>query len=92
MILIVGMWSPFWRSISVSLLFAVLPSYFPFGGADETYLATLFSTMSQFDLKFLQGKSPMNFLISTVTLVLDSVLNTHVTKESKQIHLIKFIV
>ena len=80
-------------SISVSLLFAVLPSYFPFGGADETHLATLFSTMSQFDLKFLQGKSPMNFFdFYYVTLVLDSVLNTHVTKESKQIHLIKFIV
>ena len=49
--------------------------------------------MSQFDLKFLQGKSPMNFFdFYYVTLVLDSVLNTHVTKESKQIHLIKFIV
>ena len=60
MILIAGMWSPFWRSISISLLFAVFPFYFSFGGADETYLATLFSIMSQLDLKFSWGKSPIN--------------------------------
>ena len=61
MILIVGMWSPFWRSISVSLLFAVFPFYFSFGAVDETYLATLFLTMSQLDLKFSQEKNPINF-------------------------------
>ena len=73
MILIAGVRGSFWTSISVSLLFAVLPSYFSFGGADETYLATLFSTMSQFDLKFLPGKSPTNFFdFCFVTLVLDS--------------------
>ena len=67
MILIVGMWSPFWRSISVSLLFAVFPFYFSFGAVDETFLATLFLTMSQLDLKFSRGKNPINFFCALLS-------------------------